>query len=331
VSTESRTIRPFAGLGVIDDILSSTCSLQVGPERLAPGMSIVLNHEGFLVREVVLELGQSDDVFDALQIGLSKHVGELEFGLDEVELVVIASSPYLKIADVIIRERLDHLSALGRRITLSDPRPRALRTPRSGCQLDVYLLLGRAVEPRPLRPWRKGTWLAHCTFNIASELAPVGFSPRPLTRERRELDGLSPETVRLVVFENDDSPLEPGTDENSLALYVDEDVLAKLSVSSNTPASELFQMQLFLDAVAAILHAARADERFPSISLDDLDDSLFGRVLDGLSRRPGQTLEQRRQTSDILLQHARTRPDLFIAHAEAVTGMRKKLNEALDQ
>lgn len=333
MSTETRTVRPYAGLDGLQRIVNNEFALHVGPERVAPGESLTLTAEGFLLREIAVEMSSSDELFEVMQLGLAQHLASIGFNPADLELVVIASSPYMKIADVLVRCPLDRLAPLGRRLVLSSPkRPRALSSPRSGCAIDVYVVLSHDVPQVPLRPWRRGTWFARASFSLSSELAPIGFTPRPLTAQaRKDLGNLSDDTIRFIQFEDDDTPLTVESSTSSLAIYVDEVVLAKLSASSETPASQLFQLQLFLDAVAEILRVAREQEGFGVVTLEDLEDTLFGRLLDGLSRHAQHTPVQRLEAQLALLSHAKNQPHVFMAHAEAAVGYRKLLNEVLDQ
>ena len=331
MSTETRTVRPFVGLDGLQRILSAA-TLLVGPDRLSHGESVTLTTEGFMLRTVTLELAADDELFALTQDGLTHQLSSVGYDPADVEMVAVLSSPYLKIAEVALRCSLSDLAGTGRSIDVSGPdRPRALQSPRSGCNIDLYLVLSRHVERRPLKPWRKGTWLAHTSYSLSSELAPVGFTPRALTSELRAQFQLADDVVRYIVFEDEESPLEAGSSETSLAMYVDQDVLAKMSASSSTPGSQLFQLQLFLDAVRAILDAANGDETIGALSYGDLDDTLFGRLITGLTRRPGQTADDARADGEGLFDTARNQPDLFMAHAEAVVGYRKVLNEVLDQ
>jgi hypothetical protein len=332
VSTFMRTVRPFVGLDALQRIVDSTLTLQVGTDTLQPDSMSTLTHEGFLLREVVLQLGETDEAYAELGAALVQKCAELEYDPAAVELVVVASSPYLKIAELLVRRKVAEFADTERRIVLhGPPRPRALRSPRSGCTIDVYLLLGSSAQPRPLRPWRKGTWLAQVSFTISSDLAPIGFTPRPLTAQVRKDNELPDDTVRFVVFDGDESPLDPNTSETALLMYVDPDVLAKMAIASSKPASQLFQLQLFLDAVRAIVERCHEDEKLKSTSLDELGETLLGRLVEGVSKRPGVSTEQRRIDMENTLELLKSKPMSFIGRVEATIGYRKMLNEVLDQ
>lgn len=329
MSSEQRTIRPFVGLDGFQRILDQF-RLAVANDRVEPDDSIRLTPEGFLLRPVSLELAGDDELYEFARIGLGLCATELGFELSDLELVVIASSPYLKIADIVVRQPLDQLADLGRSISLTSPsRPRALRAMHNGCTVDAYVCLGANLPQKPLLPWRRGTWLAKISFGISSELESIGFSPRPLTEEEREKRNLPKGLLRFIEL-GEQSPLDEGTDDSTLQMWVDAEVLAKLSASSSSPAAKAFQLQLFLDAVIVILDAARADDRLTSSTVDDLHDTLFGRLITGLSRHAGQTVEQRRAIETALLASARDAPELFIAHTEAKIEMKKMMNEVLD-
>jgi hypothetical protein len=331
VSTQTRTVRPFVGLDPLQRILSSNAHLLVGTDRLEDDETLIVNADSFLIRPIAIELALDDDLYDVVKLGLVGQARALGFEPGQLELVVVATSPYLKIAEILLRCPFDCLDGHPRVFPLAEgSRPRAFSSPRSGCTVDLYVVLADQVERRPLRPWRRGTWLARTSYAIASELAPVGFTPRPLSDEVRDHYGIAPDAVRFITFEEDESPLDPGTSEGALLMYVDTDVLARLAAGANKAASELFQLQLFLDAVVVILEVARADERFESMVLSDLDDSLFGRMIDGFSRNAKQTSEEREAVANGLLSLAKESPDVFMTHVEHAIGLRKTLNEVLD-
>ena len=329
MSSEQRTIRPFAGLDAFQEIFNQF-RLIVGTDRVEPDDAIRLTREGFVLRPVSLELSATDELFELSILGLGRRSAELGFQLSDLELVITASSPYLKIADIVTRHPLSRFSELERSVSLTSPtRPRALHALHSGCTIDAYLCLASDLPQLPLRPWRRGTWLAKVSFGITSESQPIGFSPRPLTEaDRKRLD--LPDGVLRFIDLGDVSPLDEGTNESSLDMWVDAEVLAKLSASSGSAPAKLFQLQLFLDAVLVILDGARLDPQLRVCTIEDLHGTLFGTLIEGLSRRPGQTVEQRKTAAQELLHVARDKPQLFIAHAEATIGLKKMMNEALD-
>jgi hypothetical protein len=169
------------------------------------------------------------------------------------------------------------------------------------------------------------------SFGLSSELAPIGFTPRPLTPEIRAKYVLPDETVRYVTLEGDESPLDPDSSETTLLMYVDADVLAKMAVGSSKPGSQLFQLELFLDAIRTIVERSVDDERLRVSTIDELGNTLIGRLIEGMGRRPGQSLEQRRVDMENLLELLRTKPLSFLGRVEATVGYRKMLDEVLDQ
>lgn len=332
MSTFMRTVRPFVGLDALQRLLDADATLLVGADVVEPDGTLTLTLEGFLLRDVVLQLGATDERYEEIVDALEARCAELGYATDGVELAVVASSPYLKISEVLARRRVAEMRGGDRRIALhGPPRPRALQSPRSGCSIDVYLVLSQHVEPRPLRPYLKGTWLAHVSFTLSSELAPIGFTPRPLTPEIRQKYLLPDETVRFVTFEDEESPLDADSSETALLMYLDADMLAKMAVGSSKPGSQLFQLELFLDAVRTIVDRAHADERLFGSTLDDLRNTLMGRLIEGVSKRPGVSNEQRRIDMENALELLKIRPLSFLGRVEATIGYRKLLDEVLDQ
>ncbi|MCZ7531740.1 MAG: hypothetical protein M5U31_16255 [Acidimicrobiia bacterium] len=81
-------------------------------------------------------------------------------GLDarDVELLLVASTPRLRLAEIVWQFPLDALDELPPYEEIAAPtkRPAPLQTPFGGCRLDLYLDLVRELAEAPLRPWRKG-------------------------------------------------------------------------------------------------------------------------------------------------------------------------------
>jgi hypothetical protein len=220
------------------------------------------------------------------------------------------------LADIALRAPLAQRGSIPDEVDLrrAEPVPRALSTPVGGCDIDVYVCLSSTLPRKPLKPSRKGTWLGRARFSIRTELGELGLSPIPLTAEKRKELGLGESTSRYVRIEEPEDLLAERLDE-SIALYVDDGVLASVAKSPSTAAARTFQRQLFLDVVAAIVAACSRWDRFSEITFADLDGSALGALVVAASgaRAGQQGAESEWETTVVLL---RDDPSQFLARID---------------
>lgn len=331
MSSETRILRPYVGIGQFQAALNSV-RFWVGRTPYGSGGSTMLDIGTYARTPIDLVLAEDDDSYTALLADLTSGCEAAGLSPDDLDLVVVASSSYLKIAQVVHRVRLSKLIDEGRVVSLTDTeRPLALQAPHGGCVLDAYVALAGARDPAPLRAWRKGTWLAQIRVTIRTDLGSVGFVPRPLTEETKVEFGLPSGTVRFVRLA-DESPLTPDVSEDAVELYVDSDLLARVSAAPNSPQSRVFQLQLFLDVVAGILESARLDTDFPRVTVAEIEGSLLQRVIAMLAGRvAGETDDALRQRQDQLLKMSRNERSRFLAHAEESCRIRQELIKAVGE
>jgi hypothetical protein len=307
VNSEQREIRPYPRAQLVQSTLES-CRLGVGEYLLEPGDSLDVRAVDYATQHVELHLAVNEHELEALQEDLVRHVAALELDPDDVELVVITSTQRLKLAEIPWRTSLAHLHAEPTRIMLAAPhhRPDSFDAPFGGVRIDLYCLLSRQLSPLPLRPWRKGTWLADLRWELRSAVREVGFTPVPLDDELRRQLNLDSGTMRYVEF--DGSALDPDIDESSLMLYVDGGLLTAITSNPNTPGSRFLQRQLFLDAVRSILMQPHLSGEIRSASYEEIQGSLLGRLIDMVAAN-GWTEQE-------LFLEARDRPERFLALVE---------------
>ena len=271
--------------------------------------------------EAELHWTPDDESFAAFRETLAEGAVADGYERSALALLVIAATPYLKITNVVHQASCASLDTMSRVVALTEPdRPEALCAPHHGATVDIFVLLARALEPRPLRPWRRGTWLARETFTIATEQAQRLFHPKPLDDETRKQLGLPRKTMRYVRMDVD--PLE-SHDAGALDFYVDRELLDDLSARSRSPVSQAMQLQLAHDVVAAIVHAAAARESdLKGRTWTDLGDSLLARVL-RIAAKAGPATEEQ------LLRDVTGDPAKVTAYAEAALDALARTRDAV--
>ena len=325
MSQETRTIRPFAGLGSVQDVFVGTV-LEFGDlQCLADSsLSVELDPHEFLQRRVLLRWA------DPLRIGefkgqLVKACEDIEADPCDVSILVVATTPYLKKADVVFELPVSDVEALEPVVDLSDSdRPRALRAPHHGFRIDAYLVLTKDLPQRPLKPWRKGTWLARSFFRVTTEAGRSMFTPVPLDAETRKRLRLPAQTMSYVDL-GDHDPLEPYDDQaEKPVLYVDADLLAELSASANSAAGVALQLQLAQGFMERVIFETSRREELRSLSIEDVEGTLLGRIL--------RVAAGSKATSDVrqtILGLVRSEPSRVVAMIEHAVGIQRAFLKAM--
>lgn len=291
MSRETRTIRPFVGLGDIGAVLEET-ALHFGTETCLAGQGITIDvspHE-FLMRPVTIEWAADDTGLQEFTDRAREAVKAAGLSDSDLSLVAVASSPFLKVADIIFERTFAHLEELGRITDLSPaPRPDAFSAPFSGFTVDAYVLLNRQLEKRPLRPYLRGTWLAHARYRVSTTHGPAFLPPTPLTAAIRDRLGLASKAVRYLYL-GDHDLLKDYTTQEKPTFYVDEDLLSQLNARRRSRGSKALQLQLAHDFAASVVRRAAGHEEIREVAYDDITDSLLGSVL-RIAAGPGATDE----------------------------------------
>lgn len=187
MSRETRTIRPFVGVEALGRAFDRSL-LHFGKETCPPGGNQVveISPQEFLARQVTLSLAPDDESFEMFKEELRMAADEAGLPLEALSLLIVARSAFLGITDTVLNRSLDDLVDLQRRIDLvGSKRSPALRAPFGGFVVEAFLYLERPLEAQPLRPHRRGTWLAKARYGISTSLGPAVLPITPLTEETR--------------------------------------------------------------------------------------------------------------------------------------------------
>jgi hypothetical protein len=328
MSTEQREFRPFNRVPSLDLFLD-TWTLDVDHTEVQVGGRVILEEDRYLRAPIELRPPVDAQRFDELLKVIQPELDDLGIGIDDLGFAVNLSSKYLKISNFLHQVPFRDVGLLGQRIALTEGgRPDALRSPRSGCTVTAFVYLATEKTPAPRRPWRFGTWISRADFSVETVKAFTGFTPLPLTPEMKNQMGLSPGTARYVSLE-EISPIEPGVSEDSVKVYVDSAVLAKLSAQPKSKGSVAFQRQLFIDAISTIVSTSRSEENFEELAWDDVRDSLLGRVLELLI--PSNAEEpNRKQLGNSYLDMMKQNPARLMTYVEDAAGILSTIDDQLE-
>lgn len=309
-------IRPFCNAGALERSLSGS-SMVLGSSTAEPGRRAVVSTTQFQTSQVRLRLAPSARALRRMADAVMNAASEAGIDPDDLELVLISSSPRLKLADIVWRCPLPELSAASHdlQVGAGATRPSVLEATHGGAVFDLYLALSVERPPTPLKPWRKGTWLARARFSFSTGLDSINFTPIRLTEELRIQLGLPGGTVRFVDI---DDPLLSGADSSAIRVYVDAALLAEVARAPSTSVARSFQRELFLTAVAAVVtEGSRIIALRGGVpTIDEIEGSLVDRLLQR-AVGPDHNEPERRRRKEYYLSMLATDPERLRAYVEA--------------
>lgn len=309
-SSERRALRPYEHLEDVQEAFDRI-TLSVGNEEpYEEGSSVRLSVSSFANEHIYVNLAADSSAFAQLAEILLDTAGKLGIPPSQLELLAVTSGPFTRRSDVIWSFPLSEIKesdSSQRVIAPTHPRWSSTLNPGKGFFLDIYCVLSQDIKRRPLRPSRKGTWLAHAAFKISTDQDTRSFEILALTddvRERHDLVGKN--VVRYLHI--DTNPVQPDSQESDIICYVDQDILNKLVAHENSEGADLLQRQLFLDIVGALVTRSSVELNKNQLSLAEIEDSVLYRAITVLTDD-----EADQQT---YLQMVTDEPSKFVAHIE---------------
>ena len=275
MSSESREIRPFNAQSLahlFDGACLKLDSLECRPNRTVHLDDANISHRTNARLELAPEAGLAE-----FKRTLVNGAADAGVSASELALLVTASTFYLKITDM-VEHSLADLSVLPRVIDLAEAR--ALQASTSGAVVHAYVVLSKTLPRQPLKPWRKGAWLARSEFKLSTRNQVSPFRWACLDDEARARFNLPSQTMRYVHM-SDHEPLEPFGASDQPEFYVDERLLEELSARPNTWVSKALQEQFAIDFMTAVIVAASSKLAGESSNetFEELEESLTGRVI----------------------------------------------------
>jgi len=258
MAVERRRLRPYLTMESTQELLNDLLRLQsppipdgyqvpLGNQGLQPlgvnGGSIaaaqgtlLLSESEYRNRPIGLYFGLTDDDWSLFNTAVLNDLHTI-FGRDaatDVGIVYTVTNARLRQLVTVSTESIAEWRSSDQRWTRNliaegtETRPRPLRMPRDGCRLSVRFVLLRNLDRdanHPLRPWRKGSWLASADIKIVATRGS-GLLPKPLTEEAREMFGLGGLcTTYIDYFGNPEGVCHVGDLSTVMSVYVDEHLL----------------------------------------------------------------------------------------------------------
>ena len=269
---------------------------------------------------------EDDDRFAAFRERVLQGLADHGIEPDAAALVVTAHTGYLKIVSILVYHLVSDLDRLERESIFDGPeRLKALRASTHGATVTAHLALIKNIEPVPLRPWRKGTWLAKATFRIQTDTAHQLFQPTSMDDETRNEFQLPKDCVCYVHMDPHDA-LRPYLHTSAPVFYVDADVLTRLDRAAGSAVGRAMQAQLARDFVAGVIMdvAAQRAEEVASLSWDDIEGSLFGRIVAMVSGK-GSSVAACQQ----MIQLVRNDPSRLLSQVEGALKLQPSVVQSL--
>jgi hypothetical protein len=332
MATENRDVRPFRDLSDVQAWLEGNLHLVVTDATntdtwtMEPGSTLRLDPKTLMTANVQLKI---DDEVAVLPVLKSAEQFANDLGAKDhsvLSIVLYATSPLLRFTDEIARWSFDDLKQfrMGHRLNPEGmPRPRGLQLAHNGVVFDLVVLLNRELKPKAGMPHRLGTWLARIRFTLANPAEGIGFSPLPLTPEKRKELNLAKQTATYAR----ENPYHSGLLaaimlDDFVEYFVDESLLARMSANPRHSQSALFQTQIFLGAVEFVVMEFQRLDSFEEVQLADVNEGLIGKILRIVSDETDGNL---RQWLEIL----KTKPADFLAAVEANSEYLRRLDDSM--
>ena len=263
IRSESRTIRPFEGLGLAEEIFSRTTLLIDSKE-----------HE---VGSLLLPASQVKTGFLALKtnttlIELQKACDDAGVPHDSARYVIYARSRMLRRSTIIYDHpinRKDFLEIIEIDRISED---KLVFGDQSGFEISSALIVWETLDKKPLRVSDPGTWLGRSRFRIRPESDFSSFSPLHLDKVTRERLGLREGTYSHIEIQDDILSLEDLSD--GVQVYLDEDVLNLLLQDETDGMAKAIQTQLAVTTISSITQFIAQEIKSEGMQYEDLGEDI---------------------------------------------------------
>lgn len=333
MSSATRELRPFGDFEVMDQLVHSV-HLRIGDTLVGRGDRIVLEEDEYRRLPVAIVFPDDSSCLSETLEDIRTELRNRNLDLSDLVLVVNLFSSYLKISEFPFIFPLSELAGRGPVLELTPEgrRPKALRAARSGCRVEVAVLLAVEKEPAVGRPWRKGTWLSRSDFGMSCELEFSGFTPRPMDAEAKVAMKLPEAATRYIALPAGVDPLVDDSSPDLIEMWVDADLLATLSSRDKSKASTAIQKQLFVDAFDCVMSEVRTRPDFADKTWTDVSDTMFGKMIRAIAGRSKNDSDAEvRARCESLMSILRDDRGRFMAFVEAFADLTNAMIESLGE
>lgn len=263
IRSESRTIRPFSGLSLAEEIFSRT-TLSMDNNEHEQGSLLLPSSQ---VRNSTLAVNTKTSLEE-----IRKACDAAKVPHKSARYVVYARSRMLRRSTLIYehslsRNEFDEVITIDRlsedRIVFGD---------QSGYEITTALILWEELAFKTLQATEPGTWLGRSRFRIRPENDFSSFSPLPLDKATRNTLGLRTGTYSFIDIQEDLLTLEDLSD--GVRVYLDEDVLNLLLTDESDSIAMAVQAQLAVSAIASITQYIGNELKSDGSTIGDLSEDV---------------------------------------------------------
>ena len=336
MAEENRVVRPFSTPDDLQDWMDQNVFLEVQPmtEGHADGDLITvvagetkrLEPKTYLTADITLKVSPDADIKNFVS-GLTQYMKLVGGDKQVLSIVLYGSSSFLKFSDELYRWSVSEFekSGDGHKIAYTGSlRPRAAKTAHNGASFELVVVLQQQLGSAVGLPWRLGTWVLRSSFSLGSPLEGFGFTPLPLTKEKRIEFGIGPETFKFARKNPFNGQLfESETLDDFIEFYVDEETLNRLSASPRNAQSAFIQTEIFLSAIEFVVLEASTDPDLHDKSLEEVSGTLIDKMLRAISTERIDELSKWL----LLLKNS---PQLFLTKYEELVGYRTRLLKSIE-
>ena len=331
MAEENRVVRPFGAPDQLQNWMDDNVVLEVQPMSdghpdgdlitVLAGETKRLEPKTYLTADITLRVSPDADI-KGFASALTKYAKQISGGKQVLSIVLYGSSSFLKFSDELCRWSVPEFekSGDGYKIASSGPlRPRAAKTAHSGASFELVVVLREQLGAVVGMPWRLGTWILRSSFSLGNPLEGFGFTPLPLTKEKRIEFGIGPETFKFARKNPFNGQLfESETLDDFIEFYVDEEVLTRLSAAPRSAQSAFIQTEIFLSAIEYVVLEASTDSDFHDKSLQEISGTLVDKMLRAIST---ERVEELNKWLVIL----KNNPQLFLTEYEELINYKTRL------
>ena len=272
MSAESRILRNFNGLKLIEDLTNSFVLFV--DQGYGQVVELEKDSTQFVspsdLREVGLRLKGNFDLTSLLTA-----IGEIKIAASDVDLVVIAENGFLKDRTVIYHRSGLEIEPEIQLFKREQERKNTLLDKRHGFRISVYFVLNKKMPTVAFRPRRLGTILASTSFNVRVNRLGNGLVPKPLTEEVLKRADLPKGSILWV--EQSELFFEATSLDDAVTIYIDEEIHSDLG-RLRTRESRVIQTEFALMSLAQIVLLVGAELSNREVKNDDCE-SIFGDFL----------------------------------------------------
>jgi hypothetical protein len=337
MAEENRVVRPFSAPDDLQDWMDQNVILEVQPMTdghpdgdlitVAAGETKRLEPKTYLTAEITLRVSPDADI-NGFASALTKYAKRVSGGKQVLSIVLYGSSSFLKFSDELCHWSVSEFekSGDGYKIASSGPlRPRAAKTAHNGASFELVVVLREQLGAVVGMPWRLGTWILRSSFSLGNPLEGFGFTPLPLTKEKRIEFGIGPETFKFARKNPFNGQLfESETLDDFIEFYVDEEVLTRLSAAPRNAQSAFIQTEIFLSAIEYVVLEASTDPDLHDKSLQEINGTLVDKMLRAISTERAEELNK-------WLVILKNNPQLFLTKYEELVDYKTRLLKSIGE